>query len=263
MITLVRPSEGPISQLFGNIQPDGNPHAGSDFAYTRGGVVYDKVLAAADGVVLFAGDARGLTWPNIMYANPDFDRTDTVDSSAGNYTILAHYVGGERVALTGYAHQQEIWVRAGDQVRAGKQIGVVGTTGFSSGKHLHFDFVPAPFVVSRAPYYGRIDPEPFFNGLGLQAQGTTTSNIDSEENFMAGTIDPQQAEDIVQSTVARVVEELAPLLANRNIDPQQAEDIVQATTERVVAQLKDGEIDRQQADDIARAAAAYAAAKAK
>lgn len=163
MISLVQPSRGHITQFYGARQSDGNPHAGQDYAYSNGREIFPEVYAAADGVVLFAGDSRGLAWPNIMYVNIDFDRSDARDSSAGNYTIIAHVdAAGNRVALTGYGHQEEVWVTAGQNVRAGQRIGTVGETGFSYGKHLHFDLVLTPFDVDDAPYYGRVDPNPFF-----------------------------------------------------------------------------------------------------
>lgn len=171
-LELVKPSRGHVTQWYGNIQPDGNPHAGQDYAYTNGTEIFPEVYAAADGVVLFAGDSRGLAWPNVMYLNIDFDRTDNVDSSAGNYIILGHYDGTVRVAFTGYGHLEEVRVTTGQTVRAGQQIAVCGATGNSRGKHLHFDFVPAPFNVSFAPLYGRVDPNPYFTGLSYA--GTIT-----------------------------------------------------------------------------------------
>ncbi len=181
MITLVKPSRGHVTQVYGNTQPDGNPHAGQDYAYTNGVEIYPEVYAAGDGVVLFAGDARGLAWPNIMYLNPDFNRSDNVDESAGNYTIIAHPdAAGNRVALTGYGHQEEIWVKAGDRVKAGQRIGTVGATGFSAGKHLHFDLVLFPFDVDDAPYYGRVDPNPYFAG-SLSYQGGTITQLEEDE----------------------------------------------------------------------------------
>lgn len=190
MISLVQPSRGHITQFYGARQVDGNPHAGQDYAYSRGGETFPEVYAAADGVVLFAGDSRGLSWPNIMYLNIDFDRTDNVDTSAGNYTIIAHHdSAGNRIALTGYGHQEEVWVKAGQTVRKGQRIGTVGATGFSAGKHLHFDLVLFPFDVDDAPYYGRVDPNPYFTAgttyiLANGQIGTTTS----EEDELAFTI---------------------------------------------------------------------------
>ncbi len=181
MISLVQPSRGHITQFYAARQVDGNPHAGQDYAYSNGREIFPEVYAAADGVVLFAGDSRGLTWPNIMYLNPDFDRSDAQDSSAGNYTIIAHHdAAGNRIALTGYGHQEGVWAKAGDTVRAGQRIGTVGQTGFSAGKHLHFDLVLTPFRVNVSPFYGRVDPNPYFVA-GITPQGTTTQVQEDED----------------------------------------------------------------------------------
>jgi hypothetical protein len=164
MIQLVSPADGHVTQAFGARQlQDGQPHAGQDYAYYSGGKVCDAVYAAADGVVLFAGDSRDLGWPNIMYLNPDFDRSDAQDSSAGNYIIIQHHVAGKPVALTGYGHLEDYSVRAGSVVKAGQRIGTIGETGFSAGKHLHFDFLLYPLSYA-APLYGRTDPNPYMNG---------------------------------------------------------------------------------------------------
>ena len=189
MIQLRKPARGHITQLFANVIA-GIPHAGQDYAYYSGGQVCDEVYAAADGVVLWEGDSRNLSWPNIMYLNIDFDRTDAADSSAGLYTIIGHYDGaGNLIALTGYGHQEATWVSAGDRVYAGQQIGVIGETGNSRGKHLHFDFVPAPFIVHVAPFYGRVDPNPYFVDAPVisyaastetKAIGTTTEQEDDD-----------------------------------------------------------------------------------
>ena len=71
------------------------------------------VLAALDGVVIWSN------WSD----------------SYGNWAIIAHDNGLQ----TRYAHMKYVTVRKGDQVRAGDQIGVVGSTGRSTGPHLHFE----------------------------------------------------------------------------------------------------------------------------
>jgi len=171
MIQLVRPHRGPVTQWYGNTQPDGLPHAGQDYGYTDGVNIFPEVYAAADGVVLFAGDSRTLGWPNQWYVNPDFDRTDAQDSSAGNLVVIGHASGAD----TGYAHLQSFSVRAGDTVRAGQQIGITGTTGYSFGKHLHFFLMFRPYNYETSTY-GCSDPNPYFaaGGAAIAPQGTIT-----------------------------------------------------------------------------------------
>jgi murein DD-endopeptidase MepM/ murein hydrolase activator NlpD len=88
-------------------------HAGSDFAADRG----TPIRAAAAGRVVQAG------W----------------NGGYGNYTCLDHgsYQGDE--FHTCYGHQSAILVHVGEHVRRGEIIGRVGTTGASTGNHLHFE----------------------------------------------------------------------------------------------------------------------------
>jgi murein DD-endopeptidase MepM/ murein hydrolase activator NlpD len=53
----------------------------------------------------------------------------------GNVVVVDH---GKRLA-TLYAHQSRMTVSAGQQVLRGQVIGFVGSTGFSTGPHLHFE----------------------------------------------------------------------------------------------------------------------------
>jgi murein DD-endopeptidase MepM/ murein hydrolase activator NlpD len=57
----------------------------------------------------------------------------------GNYTCIYHGTYEGRGFATCYAHQSSIVVRQGQQVRVGDVIGRVGTTGASTGNHLHFE----------------------------------------------------------------------------------------------------------------------------
>lgn len=92
-------------------------HEGSDLAAAGG----TPILAIADGVVTFAGRA----------------------GSFGNLIIVEHTVGGERVASY-YAHMWDagVHVVAGSSVAAGQHIGDVGSSGRSSGTHLHLEIHP-------------------------------------------------------------------------------------------------------------------------
>lgn len=85
-------------------------HEGVDFPADRG----TRVRAAASGVVEWAG------W---------------TDGGFGNLVIVSHG-GGYR---TYYAHMSSVAVEPGQAVRAGTVVGRVGSTGHSSGPHLHFE----------------------------------------------------------------------------------------------------------------------------
>ncbi len=103
----------PITQGFGpNVDPFTGAagfHPGIDFGAPLG----TQIHAAADGVVVFAG----------------------VQSGYGNYTCIDH---GNGIA-TCYGHQSVLLVKVGDQVKRGAVIGLVGSTGYSTGPHLHFE----------------------------------------------------------------------------------------------------------------------------
>ena len=87
-------------------------HKGVDI----GGVFYDsKVLATKAGVVI----------------------TSTYVSSYGNYVVISHGKGN----TTLYAHLSSRAVKEGDTVKQGQVIGVTGSTGISSGPHLHYEIV--------------------------------------------------------------------------------------------------------------------------
>lgn len=84
-------------------------HAGLDFRGPRGAPIY----SAAQGVVSFAGVRQGY----------------------GNCVEIDHGNG----LMTRYAHMSRIRTRLGQEVAAGDVIGAIGSTGRSTGPHLHFE----------------------------------------------------------------------------------------------------------------------------
>lgn len=84
-------------------------HKGVDYGAPSG----TPIVAVTDGRVSFAGRHGG----------------------HGNYVKLSHDGG----LATGYAHMSRIAVSAGSHVRQGQVIGYVGSTGLSTGPHLHFE----------------------------------------------------------------------------------------------------------------------------
>lgn len=105
------PTRGEITTYFGEVDrfsPRG--HSGLDIAGPQG----TPVVAADAGEVLKA------YWNGEGY---------------GGLIVIAHPSGYE----TWYGHLESFGVASGQQVKRGEQIGLMGSTGFSSGSHLHFE----------------------------------------------------------------------------------------------------------------------------
>ncbi len=76
--------------------------------------------------------------------------TSAYHSSYGNYVVIDHGNGSSTL----YAHMSSRAVSEGQMVSQGQVIGYVGTTGSSTGNHLHFEV---------RVNYQRTDPEQFYN----------------------------------------------------------------------------------------------------
>jgi murein DD-endopeptidase MepM/ murein hydrolase activator NlpD len=74
----------------------------------------------------------------------------------GNFVIVQHYGGYATV----YAHMSRYNVAWGQRVQAGEVIGFVGSTGNSSGPHLHFEVRYAASAYDPMPYLGGLPPDP-------------------------------------------------------------------------------------------------------
>jgi murein DD-endopeptidase MepM/ murein hydrolase activator NlpD len=98
------PISGLVTQEFGH---DGHP--GIDIAAAYGSPIH----AAGTGVVIYA------SW----------------ESGYGNYTCIGHGGG----IATCYGHQSAIYVSVGQTVQRGQVIGAEGSTGYSTGPHVHFE----------------------------------------------------------------------------------------------------------------------------
>jgi murein DD-endopeptidase MepM/ murein hydrolase activator NlpD len=236
---------------YGNYQPFG--HAGQDIATPIGTPVY----AVSDGTVLWAGWGEDLPGDDSWGPSGYFKRWALYKTFPGICTVIQHWWG---ISVT--AHMSDAPLNVGDKVTEGQQIGLTGNTkarGQTVGAHVHIEaLIDLSYTTGGGLIYGRTNPTQFYGGIAAQGTTTTPAVTESEEDFMGGTIDAQQAEDIVQAVVARVVEALDGKV---KIHPVQAESIVQATTARTTAAvdaLNTGKtIDKQQADDIAQAAARY------
>lgn len=99
------------------VYKDKRLHTGVDIASGYGAAI----MAAGDGVVIFT--AKPVQGQN------------TGGSGYGNYCIIDH--GGGYTTL--YGHCRYVYVKTGQKVKAGQKIGEVGSTGTSTGSHLHFE----------------------------------------------------------------------------------------------------------------------------
>ncbi|MGB3769188.1 MAG: peptidoglycan DD-metalloendopeptidase family protein [Phormidesmis sp.] len=110
---MVFPSQGPITSQFGSrfhpVLGYSRFHAGTDFGADTG----TPIQAAETGIVLFAGWYGGY----------------------GNAVILDH--GGGVTTL--YGHASRLYVGEGETVKKGDAIAAIGSTGLSTGPHLHFE----------------------------------------------------------------------------------------------------------------------------
>lgn len=109
-ISLIRPVSGTITSRFGSRSSMRvSSHTGLDIATAKG----TPIVAAASGTVTFSG----------------------YKGSFGNMIVISH---GNNVQ-TYYAHCTKLYARAGQKVSQGQTIATVGSTGNSTGPHLHLE----------------------------------------------------------------------------------------------------------------------------
>jgi murein DD-endopeptidase MepM/ murein hydrolase activator NlpD len=106
----VWPAHGPLTTYFGEVGPySPRGHAGIDIAAPMGA----PVVSVTDGTVVTA--AR--------------------DGGYGIYAVVDHHDG----TRTLYAHLSRLDVGHGDTLERGQLLGRIGSTGYSTGPHLHFE----------------------------------------------------------------------------------------------------------------------------
>lgn len=119
----MKPSNGVVTSEFGmRIHPISGVkkgHTGIDIAKPGSSV---PIVAAADGTVI----------------------RSYYSSSYGNVVFLSHNIDGQ-VFTTVYAHMQNRAVKQGETVKKGTFLGYMGTTGNSTGQHLHFEVHVGPW----------------------------------------------------------------------------------------------------------------------
>jgi len=127
------PLSGRISSGFGNrfhpVDKKIKFHAGVDLAVPTG----TRVGAAAEGIVKFAGWKGGY----------------------GNLVVIEHADGRE----TRYGHLSKLMVSEGEKVSLGQQIALSGSTGKSTGPHLHFEIRENGQVIDPIKFLSNVLPK--------------------------------------------------------------------------------------------------------
>ena len=96
----------------------------------------------------------------------------------GNYVILLHKIGGKQYT-TLYAHMQDgsVKVKKGQKVEAGTPLGKMGTTGMSTGKHLHWELRLGKQHIWDKMGKNYIEPIAFFKALIAQEAAIATAGV--------------------------------------------------------------------------------------
>ena len=123
-------------------------HDGVDIAAPEG----TAILAAADGVVVTA------------------NRTDSWGGSYGYYVKIRH----DETYETLYAHCSEVLVKAGQEVEQGDVVALVGSTGNSTGDHLHFEVREGG---------SKVDPMGFFTRFAETTALLSQISIDTKKQI--------------------------------------------------------------------------------
>ena len=110
-------------------------HTGVDIAPKVRRVDGDNLYAVDDGRVIISKVNNG-----------------GVKAGYGYYTVIQH-----KNFATLYAHMQKLKMKTGDMVKAGDVIGFMGTTGTSTGTHLHFEVIEGQYASKKY-----LDPAQFF-----------------------------------------------------------------------------------------------------
>jgi hypothetical protein len=129
-----------------------------------------------EGVDLMALDAQGSPVAVFAAQRGIVDRVAFSANGYGHYVRVAH-AWGDQTYVTWYGHLSATSVREGQFVLAGQKIGVAGTTGFSTGIHLHLTLQHIGHGLANYTVDDVVDPEPFL--------GEGAAPLFSEASFVA------------------------------------------------------------------------------
>lgn len=129
------PSSTTITSYFGNREDPFNGeiknHTGLDIASSDGSLGTINIIASKDGTVIYPSASDPINCSSS--ANKD----SNCGGGYGNYVMIEHSDG--TVTLYGHLYENSITVKSGDIVKSGQVIGKMGSSGRSTGSHLHFE----------------------------------------------------------------------------------------------------------------------------
>jgi len=131
----------------------------------------------------------------------------------GNYVILLHKIDG-KFYTTLYAHMKDdsLKVKKGQKIEAGQMLGKMGTTGMSTGKHLHWELRLGKQHIWDANGKNYIEPIAFFKALIAKEKLIASAAVvatDEDAVAPAPTHDAAQAAVIDKELAAKKVETVA------------------------------------------------------
>jgi len=182
-----------ITNPYENILSDGTFHKGLDMISSSGD---RNVVAVKSGTVSFVGyDAKGF----------------------GNYVSIEQE-DGLRVL---YCHLQSYQVRVGQSILEGETIGIEGTTGNTTGIHLHLEVRTAPYRIGE-----HINPA---NYLGIRNKRGAIEFINNWESddIMLNNLIEEFGESVVYSALRNLCEKEK----NKNIVPEWAKEEFESAIE--------------------------------
>lgn len=121
-------------------------HNGVDIA--GGGIAGAKIVAIADGVVTRSNNS----------CSHNYKKSGSCGCGGGygNYVTINHGTNNGKTYVATYGHMTSTAVGTGAQVKKGQTIGYVGTTGWSTGYHLHFGLAVNGAWVNPMNYFRKV-----------------------------------------------------------------------------------------------------------
>jgi septal ring factor EnvC (AmiA/AmiB activator) len=256
----VRPINDPNPNV---TNPYSNSHKGTDYGYPAGTPVY----ASADGVIVLANKNETRQWIANSASDPYRPATGNRPLRTEDYGNFVKIDHGETYAtLKAHMKPGSILVNVGQKVTKGQKIGEVGSTGNSTGNHVHWEvrkndvvIDPAPLLDTGFTNYGSAgstddalsaclkDREKFWKERDearaeIEKQKTTIANLNQQISDRNGELITANSE-IVRLTdeVLRLEDRLEDLTIEANKLPDLNKQLEQALHDRQLCLAAEGQ----------------------